>query len=82
MGAVVKLSHDSGLTVGAGQEEISSNSGNDAEAENVTAYALYTMGPVSVGYQGYYLEQWYTGTAGTTQQVLTTVVMLSVLRLT
>ncbi len=54
MGAVVKLSHDSGLTIGAGIEETSSNSGNDAEEENVTAYALYTMGPVSVGYQGYY----------------------------
>ena len=62
MGAVVKLSHDSGLTVGAGIEEIISNSGNDAEAENVTAYALYTMGPVSVGYQGYYLNN---GTAPT-----------------
>jgi len=56
MGAVVKLSHDSGLTVGAGMEEISSNSGNSFETENVTAYALYTMGPVSVGYQGYYLN--------------------------
>ena len=32
-----------------------------AEAENVTAYALYTMGPVSVGYQGYYLNN---GSAG------------------
>jgi outer membrane protein OmpU len=60
MGAVVKLSHESGLTVGAGVEEISSNSGNNAEAQNVTGYALYTMGPVSVGYQGYYLD---TGTA-------------------
>ena len=56
MGAVVKLSHDSGLTVGAGIEEISSNSGKTAEAENVTAYALYSMGPVSVGYQAYYLD--------------------------
>ena len=59
MGAVVKLSHDSGLTVGAGVEEISSTLVIDAEAENVTAYALYTMGPVSVGYQGYYLDTWY-----------------------
>ena len=60
MGAVVKLSHDSGLTIGAGVEEVSSNSGNDAEAQNVTGYALYTMGPVSVGYQSYYLD---TGTS-------------------
>ena len=56
MGAVVKLSHDSGLTLGAGIEEVSSNSGNSFETENVTAYALYTMGPVSVGYQGYFLN--------------------------
>ena len=65
-GFTVKLSHDSGLTIGAGQENISSNSGNDAEAENVTAYALYTMGPVSVGYQGYYLNNGTQGTAGST----------------
>jgi len=65
-GFTVKLSHDSGLTVGAGQENISSNSGNDAEAENVTAYALYTMGPVSVGYQGYYLNKGSAPTLGDT----------------
>jgi outer membrane protein OmpU len=59
-GAVIKLSHDMGLTLGAGIEEVSSNSGNDAEAQNVTGYALYTMGPVSVGYQAYYLD---TGTS-------------------
>jgi outer membrane protein OmpU len=64
MGAVVKLSHDSGLTIGAGIEEVSSNSGNDAEAQNVTAYALYTMGPVSVGYQGYYLDNGTSTTNG------------------
>ena len=66
MGAVVKLSHDSGLTVGAGVEEVSSNSGNNAEAQNVTGYALYTMGPVSVGYQGYYLNRGSAPTAGDT----------------
>ena len=82
MGAVVKLSHDSGLTVGAGMEEISSNSGNSFETENVTAYALYTMGPVSVGYQGYYLNNGASPKAGATTGLLTTVVMLSVLRLT
>ena len=62
MGAVIKLAHDSGLTLGAGVEEISSNSGVGAEQENVTAYALYTMGPVSVGYQGYYLNNGSMGT--------------------
>jgi outer membrane protein OmpU len=65
MGAVVKLSHDSGLTVGAGIEEISSNSGNDAEKQNVTGYALYTMGPVSVGYQSYYLDNGTAAKKGT-----------------
>jgi len=67
-GAVVKLSHESGLTIGAGIEETSSNSGNDAERENVTAYALYTMGPVSVGYQGYYLNRGSAPTAGDTSR--------------
>jgi hypothetical protein len=62
-GAVVKLSYDA-LTIGAGTESVSSNSGNSGEAENVTAYALYTMGPVSVGYQGYYLNNGSTGNAG------------------
>ena len=75
-GCSLKLSHDSGLTIGAGVEEIISNSGNDAEAENVTAYALYTMGPVSVGYQGYYLDNGTAPTAGDLHQELTTVVML------
>jgi hypothetical protein len=65
-GFTVKLAHESGLTVGAGQENVNSNSGNDPEAENVTAYALYTMGPVSVGYQGYYLNKGSQSTAGST----------------
>ncbi len=30
-----------------------------------TAYALYTMGPVSVGYQGYYLDNGTAPTGGT-----------------
>jgi len=64
MGAVVKLSHDSGLTLGAGIEEVSSNSGNAPEVENVTGYALYTMGPVSVGYQAYYLDNGTAPTGG------------------
>ena len=42
MGAVVKLSHDSGLTVGAGMEEISSNSGNSAELKTLQL-TLYTL---------------------------------------
>jgi hypothetical protein len=60
-GAVIKLSHDAGLTVGAGLENVNSNSGVDAEAQNMTAYVLYTMGPVSLGYQGYYLDKGTNG---------------------
>jgi outer membrane protein OmpU len=63
-GAVIKLSHGSGLTIGAGMEEVSSNSGNDKSEDNVTAYALYTMGPVSVGYQSYYLNYGASPKAG------------------
>ena len=35
------------------------------DKENLTAYALYSMGPVSVGYQGYYLDD--GSTDGVTQ---------------
>jgi len=66
VGAVLKVTHDSGLTLGYGQEEVSSNSGNDAEATNQTAYALYTMGPVSIGYQGYFLDTGVAPKAGDT----------------
>jgi outer membrane protein OmpU len=60
-GAVIKfVSADTGVTVGAGVENISGQ-GKDADKENVTAYALYAMGPVSVGYQMYYLDN---GSAG------------------
>ena len=62
-GAVVKIASDMGLTVGAGIENVSGQ-GADGDKENVTAYALYTMGPVSVGYQTYYLDQGTTGAAG------------------
>ena len=54
-GAVVKIASDMGLTIGAGIENVSGQ-GPNADAENVTGYALYTMGPVSVGYQQYYLS--------------------------
>jgi len=53
--AVVKLSSDMGFTVGAGTEQISGQAGY-TDKENVTAYALYAMGPVSVGYQTYYMD--------------------------
>ena len=62
-GAVVKIASDMGLTVGAGIENVSGQ-GADGDKENVTAYALYTMGPVSVGYQTYYLDQGTADTGG------------------
>ena len=55
-GAVVKIVSDMGLTLGAGIENVSGQ-GKEADKENVTGYALYTMGPVSVGYQQYMLDQ-------------------------
>ena len=63
-GAVIKFVSDMGLTVGAGVENISGQ-GVEADKENTTAYALYTMGPVSVGYQSYFLDQGTPATGGT-----------------
>jgi len=55
IGQVVKISSDMGLTIGAGREVISGQ-GKAGDKENITGYVLYTMGPVSVGYQQYYLD--------------------------
>jgi hypothetical protein len=55
-GMVVKIASDLGLTVGAGVEEVTGNN-KYTDRTNITAYALYTMGPVSLGYQEYYLDQ-------------------------
>ncbi len=55
MGYVVKLTSDMGFTVGAGVEEIQGQA-TYADTQNMTAYALYAMGPVSVGYQVYELQ--------------------------
>ena len=52
---VVKLVSPLGITLGAGRELVNGQPDN-ADLENLTAYALYSMGPVSVGYQGYYLD--------------------------
>ena len=54
-GVVVKIVSDMGLTLGAGIENVSGQ-GVEADKENLTGYALYSMGPVSVGYQTYYLD--------------------------
>ena len=62
-GMVVKIASDLGITVGAGVEDITGNN-KHTDKTNITAYALYTMGPVSIGYQEYYLDQG-SGTANT-----------------
>ena len=62
-GVVVKIVSDMGLTLGAGIENVSGQ-GKEADKENVTGYALYTMGPVSVGYQEYFLDQGTAATGG------------------
>tara|TARA_Y100001970_G_C14237057_1_gene862463 strand:- start:744 stop:1766 length:1023 start_codon:yes stop_codon:yes gene_type:complete len=58
-GMVLKIDHESGLSIGAGTEEIdnggtksATSTGNDEK--NVTAYVKYAAGPVSVGYQEAY----------------------------
>ena len=65
-GAVVKLTSDMGVTVGAGREVISGQ-GKTGDKENITGYVLYTMGPVSVGYQQYYLDNGTGAGAGNTK---------------
>jgi outer membrane protein OmpU len=60
---VLKVAHESGLELGAGLEEVDTNGnigtavGREAkDEESVTAYAKYTMGPVSVGIQESYQD--------------------------
>jgi len=50
----VQMSHDSGLEVGAGLEEVESGTVGGTDEESVTVYAKYSAGPLSVGYQEAY----------------------------
>ena len=50
---VLELSHESGLSIGAGQENVDGQVGGSDE-ESVTAYVKYSMGPITVGYQEAY----------------------------
>ena len=50
----VKIAHESGLEIGGGQEKIDNGTTAGGDEENVTAYAKYSMGPVSVGIQEAY----------------------------
>lgn len=58
---VLELSHESGLSVGAGQEEVDDGGINGGDEESVTAYIKYAMGPITVGYQEAYQN---TGNGG------------------
>lgn len=50
---VLELAHESGLSIGAGQENVEGRTGGMDE-ESVTAYVKYSMGPITVGYQEAY----------------------------
>jgi len=57
---VLKVDHESGLSIGAGQEKIENGAQTKTalltgdDEESVTVYAKYAMGPVSIGYQEAY----------------------------
>jgi outer membrane protein OmpU len=53
---VVKIVSDTGLTVGGGIEEVKADSTLATGLDRSTIYALYSMGPVSVGYQETYVN--------------------------
>jgi hypothetical protein len=57
---VIKIAHESGLTLGGGTEEVdASNSEASTGAKKLqraTGYALYSAGPISIGYQETYVD--------------------------
>ena len=52
----LEIAHESGLSIGGGLESIdnSTDGVTGSDEENVTAYAKFAMGPLSVGYQEAY----------------------------
>ena len=52
---VVKIASDTGLTIGGGVEDVNGAS-KGAGVNRATAYALYSMGPLSIGYQETYVD--------------------------
>ena len=52
---VAKIAHESGLTIGGGVEEVDAQSGavstGTTDMSRATGYALYSNGPISIGYQ-------------------------------
>lgn len=51
---VLELSHDSGLSIGAGQENVDDGGTAGGDEESVTGYAKLAMGPITLGYQEAY----------------------------
>ena len=51
---VLELSHESGLSIGAGQESVDDGDTAGADEESVTAYAKLAMGPITIGMQEAY----------------------------
>jgi len=58
---VLELAHESGLSIGAGQENVDDGGVNGGDEESVTAYAKFAMGPITIGYQEAYQN---TGNGG------------------
>ena len=50
----LEIAHESGLSIGAGQEEVETGTVGGTDEESVTAYVKYAAGPLSVGYQEAY----------------------------
>ena len=52
----LQIAHESGLSIGGGLESIdnSTDGVTGSDEENVTAYAKFAMGPLTVGYQEAY----------------------------
>ena len=63
--AVVKIVSDTGLTIGAGQEEVGDQGIGNKGVNRTTGYVLYAMGPVSIGYQEMYQDTAITGNLAT-----------------
>jgi len=64
---VVKIASDTGLTIGGGVEEVNALTTTGDGVDRSTVYALYTMGPISVGYQETFVNSAHDKIATTTQ---------------
>ena len=53
---VVKIASDTGLTIGGGFEEVKADLPAGDGVNRSTVYALYAMGPLSIGYQETYVD--------------------------